>query len=234
MPAKVTCKVISNVHVTPTVFILSFTSEPGFEFKAGQFISIIIPGAGPNGRDLRRAYSIASAPETNPVELCVKLVENGPGTNYLHSLKPGDEFNGLAPYGNFTYVTPSEKTAVFISTGTGIAPFRSMIRSGVYQSNPPQRSIFLFGVRHEEELLYHDELSANEHVEWIPTVSRPTKETSLFKGRVTDYLRANPEFIDWMGSEYYLCGSGDMIKEIKEILSSHGVTKEAIHQEKYY
>ncbi|CAK9253092.1 unnamed protein product [Sphagnum jensenii] len=97
------CSVKSFKMLTPTVYELTFDSEPGFEFEAGQFISCVIPGAGPKGRDLRRAYSIASAPEVRPVELCVKLVDGGPGSTYLGKLRPGDSFKGFAPYGDFTY-----------------------------------------------------------------------------------------------------------------------------------
>src|SRR5690606_32215935 len=114
------CTVKSHKMLTPTVFELAFdavpipSSDPNkvvpmepFYFQGGQYISIVVPGAGPNGRDLRRAYSIASSPDTRPVELCVKGVEGGPGSNYLNELKVGDTFRGYAPYGDFTYKTSS-------------------------------------------------------------------------------------------------------------------------------
>src|SRR3954468_16097009 len=116
------CTVKGYRMLTPTVFELTFDTNEPVEFQAGQFISIVIPGAGPKGRDLRRAYSIASAPEVRPVELCVKLVEDGPGTNYLYKLKEGDSFRGFAPYGDFTYEPKPGRHAMFIATGTGLAP----------------------------------------------------------------------------------------------------------------
>src|SRR5690348_7481713 len=97
------CTVQSVRMLTPTVFQTSFETDAALQFQAGQFVSVIVPGAGPKGRDLRRAYSVASAPENRPVELCIKIVEDGPGTQYLYSLKAGDTFRVMAPYGDFVY-----------------------------------------------------------------------------------------------------------------------------------
>src|SRR4051794_15492745 len=91
------CKVKSFQMLTPTVFETTFETEHPLVFEPGQFASVIVPGAGPKGRDLRRAYSIASGPEVYPIELCIKLVEDGPGTSYLYNLKVGDSFRIMAP-----------------------------------------------------------------------------------------------------------------------------------------
>jgi len=230
------CVVKSFQMLTPTVFELTFEPrETPFPFEAGQFISIVIPGAGPKGRDLRRAYSIASAPEKSPVELCVKLVEGGPGTNYLYKLRPGDEFRGFAPYGDFVLEPKPGRHACFISTGTGIAPFRSMILSQNMRENPPASATCLLGVREEAELLYMQELGDAPGLTWVPAVSRPvTEEWKGFRGRVTDYLRSREADFPWRETEYYLCGGGAMIDEVKAILAERGVEKESIHQEIYY
>ena len=135
---SILCRVIRNEYITPTVYELKFVSEPDFAFEAGQFISIIVPGMGPKGRDLRRAYSIASAPKIRPYELCVKLVNEGPGSNYLADLKAGDTFKAMAPYGDFVYKTLASRHVVFLSTGTGIAPFRAMIFSDRFRENMPR------------------------------------------------------------------------------------------------
>jgi NAD(P)H-flavin reductase len=235
MAAKtVDCKVKSLKMLTPTVFELLFDPSPEFEFEAGQFVSVIVPGAGPGGRDLRRAYSIASGPQVRPVELCVKLVEGGPGTNYLHSLREGTSFRGMAPYGDFVYEPKEGRHALFIATGTGIAPFRSFVHSKEYREAPPLSTTCLLGVRHEEELLYMDEMSRVAGLKWVPVVSQPKGAWRGFKGRVTDYLREHAGEIDWGRTEFYLCGNGAMISEIKTILAEKGVAKESLHQEKYY
>lgn len=232
------CLVKSFKMLTPTVYELTFESEPAFEFEAGQFISCIIPGAGPKGRDLRRAYSIASAPEKRPVELCVKLVEGGPGSTYLGNLRPGDTFKGYAPYGDFTYQgkdVPQDlrKHAVFISTGTGIAPFRAMVLSETYKKFPPLSATCLLGVRTQDELLYDQEFEALP-IKWVKTVSQPTPGWSGTQGRVTDYIRSLGDDFPWLKTDFYLCGNGAMITEIKTLLTEKGVQKDSIHQEKYY
>ncbi len=220
--------------LTPTVFEICFDTNEPVEFQAGQFISIVIPGAGPKGRDLRRAYSIASAPEVRPVELCVKLVEGGPGTNYLCTLNAGDTFKGWAPYGDFVYEAKQGRQACFIATGTGVAPFRSMVLSNSYKTQPASKAWCLLGVRTEEELLYMEEMGALNGVQWVTTVSQPKGDYRGFKGRVTDYIRSLGDGYAWTNTDFYLCGNGEMIKEIKEILAARGVDKDSIHQEKYY
>jgi len=235
------CTVRGFRMLTPTVFELAFDAAPAgdpakqlpFAFEAGQFVSVVVPGAGPKGRDLRRAYSIASAPEVRPIELCVKLVEEGPGTNYLNSLKPGATFRGFAPYGDFTYEPKAGRHACFISTGTGIAPFRSMVLSDAYRATPPASAICLLGVRTENELLYVPEFEELK-LKWVPTVSQPQGDWKGFKGRVTDYMRSLGRDFPWLETDYYLCGNGAMIAEIKALLTEKGVQKESIHQEKYY
>ena len=233
-PVEYLCTVEHMRMLTPTVFETAFETDKPLEFKGGQFISIIIPGAGPNGRDLRRAYSIASDPKVRPVELCIKLVEGGPGTNYLYKLKAGDQFRGLAPYGDFVYKTSSTRHAIFIATGTGIAPFRSMLLSDAYQGQKPKSATVLLGVRTEDELLYTECLAKTEGLKWVSAVSQPTSAWTGFKGRVTDVMRDPASGIDWLNTDYYLCGNGQMITEIKTLLAEKGVEKSAIHQEKYY
>lgn len=228
------CKVISNHFITPTVFSLKFETNPTFEYLAGQFISIIIPGAGPQGRNLRRAYSIASTPQIHPNEICVKLVEKGPGTNYLVKLKAGDFFEAQAPFGDFIYKTNPEKEVVFIATGTGISPFRSILASKKYRENPALKSIVLFGVRTEDELLYTNELQQTAQL-LVNCVSRPQGKWSGFHGRVSDYLKKNADKdFHLKNSDFYMCGNGEMIQEVKDYLISQDVSKDSIHQEKYY
>jgi CDP-4-dehydro-6-deoxyglucose reductase, E3 len=234
------CTVKSFKMLTPTVFEATFeavktqSEHPDFAFEAGQFVSVVIPGAGPKGRDLRRAYSIASEPLQRPIELCVKLVEGGPGTNYLYKLRPGDVFKGFAPYGDFVYEPKAGRSACFIATGTGIAPFRSMVLSKAYQDAPPVAAWCLMGVRGEEELCYTDELSQLRGLHWVTAVTGASDKYKGFRGRVTDWLRAQGDDFPWKQTDYYLCGNGAMITEVQALLAEKGVEKDAIHKEKYY
>jgi NAD(P)H-flavin reductase len=228
------CTIKSFRMLTPTVFESTFETDQPLTFGAGQFASVVIPGAGPKGRDLRRAYSIASAPETRPVELCVKIVEEGPGTQYLYKLRPGDTLKIIAPYGDFVYKPKPNWNACFIATGTGIAPFRSMLLSQLFRDHPPLKAYCLLGVRTEDELLYEDNFKMIQNLEFISAVSQGTPAWKGFRGRVTDYVRNLDETFPWLSTDYYLCGHGGMIQEIKTFLIEKGVTKDAIHQEIYY
>jgi ferredoxin-NADP reductase len=220
--------------LTPTVFEVAFETDKPFTFVAGQFCSIIIPGAGPKGRDLRRAYSIASAPEMNPIELCVKVVEAGPGTQYLYHLRPGDHLRMVAPYGDFVYKPQADRGICFIATGTGIAPFRSIVLSRQYSEALPKNAYCFFGVRSEEELVYLDLFEKHPSIHFVSAVSQASDKWQGFRGRVTDYIKTLGNSFPWLEMEYYLCGHGGMIQEVKTMLMGIGVTKDSIHQEIYY
>jgi ferredoxin-NADP reductase len=237
-PILVDAKLIGKKQLTADVFEMHLEPSAPFLFAPGQFVSILIPGAGPGGRDLRRAYSISSSPELMPskniFELCVKLVENGPGTNFLNNMKIGESFKGHVPFGDFVYKTKSDKHVIFIGTGTGIAPFRSMLLSKVYAENKPLTTKLLFGARDTGDLLYTEELKPILSSDFVQTLSRPTVDWPGFKGRVTDWLRESANTLDWKNTEFYLCGNGAMIDEVKQILTENGVEKPCIHQEVYY
>lgn len=233
-PLEYLCTVGSHRMLTPTVFETTFVPDKPLHFKAGQFVSVIIPGAGPKGRDLRRAYSIASSPETSPIELCIKIVEEGPGTQYLNKLRPKSEFKVMAPYGDFVYKPKPGRSVCFIATGTGIAPFRAMATSEEYRRNPPERAFCFLGVRTEDEILYADTFTKIPGLKFVTAVSQASKAWTGFRGRVTDYLRRQESDFPWLETEYYLCGHGGMIQEVKAMLLEKGLPKESIHQEIYY
>jgi len=219
--------------VTPTVYESMFETKNNFNFEPGQLINVIIPGIGKNGKDGKRAYSIASSPNYSSVELCIKRVRGGAGSNYLYGLKPNDKLKTFGPYGKFVYHPRNDGQVCFISTGTGIAPFRAIINSSQFIKNHPPKTLCLFGVRGVDELLYDDELKNNPLVDWIPCVTGATKNWQGFKGRVTDYLKTLVEF-DWKNTDFYLCGNGQMIKEAIEILKAKNINKERIFREKYF
>ncbi len=233
-PIEFQCHVKSFKKLTPTVFETAFETHQPLPFDAGQFISVVIPGAGPNGRDLRRAYSIASPPEAKEIELCVKIVEDGPGTQYLYRLRPGDHARAIAPYGSFVFEDKPGRNVCFVATGTGIAPFRSMALSRKFQENPPALGYCLLGVRTEDEILYADTFGAMPRMKFVAAVSQAGPNWNGFRGRVTDYLKGVGSDFPWLETEYYLCGHGGMINEVKALLLEKGVGKESVHQEIYY
>ncbi|MEW6058495.1 MAG: FAD-dependent oxidoreductase [Bdellovibrionota bacterium] len=236
-PPLLKWRVVARNQLAHDVFELRIARPEGMTFRAGQYMSIVIPGAGPGGRNLRRAYSIASTPEWEEIELCVKKVDGGPGTSYLDTLKAGDEFQAQAPFGDFYLEHDQSLPTLFVGTGTGLAPLRSMVLSKEWTGTGPLG--FLLGVREARDIIYPElfgvdrpaPLRQKEHVQIA--LSRADDTWKGFRGRVTDYIR-NMSW-DFAKSHYYLCGNGDMISEVKDyLMNSKGVTKEQIHTEKYY
>ncbi len=147
-------KLIGFRELSPDVRHFDF-EVPGietFKFEPGQFISIVKTI---EDKPITRAYSIASPRSENRFSLCLNLVENGLLSPFLFGLNPGDEIEIQEPLGYFTMRHPGHR-AVLIATGTGIAPFRSMLLDHVPRTQP--NVTLLFGVRHERGLLYRTEL----------------------------------------------------------------------------
>lgn len=249
MKAKeMTLTLVSNCLFGAGVHELEWEAPEAIEFHSGQFVSMIIPGKGPNGRDLRRAYSIASAPGAyssvkiapNRFRLCIKRVEGGAGSSYLCDLAPGDQARGQLPFGDFVYKTQKDRASIFIATGTGIAPFRAMLTDRRLEEHwKNQKSELWFGARQDEELVYPD-LSDCMQADIQRFLSRPSGQDSLVKhharlGRVTDLLRERlASNWPYAAFDYYLCGNGQMIDEVKQLLLERGLVKSQIYQEVYY
>ncbi len=172
----------------------------GFVFRAGQHIRI-------RSRGDERDYSVSSGPEEAPLELCVRHLPEGAFTPTLASLEPGSELAFSGPRGHFTF-RPSNRPAVFVATGTGIAPFASMARSGV------KDFLLLHGVRQPEDL-YYEELFRAAASEAVPCLTGPgagrRARHEAFSGRVTAYLKAN---LPRNAYDFYLCGRDEMIRDV--------------------
>lgn len=226
-----------KINLTGDVIQLNFKLETPLNFKAGQFISVKVEDI-PSSPCIR-GYSISSAPqEHNRISLCVKIVENGRGSNWLNILKEGEHIQFLGPNGKFIFEPDSEtKNIIFIATGTGIAPFKSMIEDQLLNKNNSKTKFhLLFGVRYIKDIFYQ-ELFKNlsdqfSNFTYEITVSRP--EDLNWKGntgRVTDLLK-NME-ISNQKTETYLCGLKDMLTEASSILESKGLSPDKIHLEQY-
>src|SRR5262249_35856996 len=123
-------------------------------FMPGQFISCALPAD--EAAPLVRAYSLASSPEDDELEICVDRVAGGPGSTYLFGLAAGAELAFTGPFGSFMLVEPAPAPMVFIGEGTGVAPLRPMVRR-VLERGGTQPIVVLHGARYEHELVYrHD------------------------------------------------------------------------------
>src|SRR3990172_4706497 len=185
------CVVTDNHYEGPDVYLLRMRFPPSFTFKAGQYVSFEYEK---EGSTKLKPYSIASPPHVSPqVEFCIKRVDT-PVPGYVSNLlkpentKPGARFRTLGPLGRFVLECPVGHDCVFIATGTGIAPFISMLGE-IFNSGGTDRKLWLFhGVRCEIGLVYRALLErwAAEHpcFTFVPTLSRPDPSWNGLKGYV--------------------------------------------------
>lgn len=211
-----------------------------FDFTPGQFVTLDLPiHEKPNKR--WRSYSIASWPDdTNTFELLIVLLEGGAGTTYLfNEVKEGSALTLRGPQGVFTLPAEIDKDLYFICTGTGIAPFRSMVHH-IKNHQVPHKNIYLiFGTRSQKDLLYHNEIKELEAevdgFRFIPTLSREEWEGCCgYVHAVYENLVAENKTGDELSpANFYLCGWKAMVDEAKHRILELGYDKKQIHLELY-
>ncbi len=223
-------------ELAPEVHHFEF-EVPGVEnlaFTPGQFISVIDRE---DGKEVTRAYSIASPRGGNRFALCLNRVEDGIVSPWLFGLKPGDELEVHEPLGYFTLRHPGRR-AVFVATGTGIAPFRSMLLDHLPRTQP--HVTLLFGVRYEEGLLYREEFEQLEqeypNFRFLPTITRPPASWNGRTGRVQAHLDEalairTPE--ELVTLDVYICGLKEMVDDVRKELKQRGFDRKQIIYEKY-
>ena len=230
-------KVLEVHHWNDTLFSFKTSRDPGFRFENGHFTMIGLQQD--SGRPLLRAYSIASANYEDELEFFSIKVPDGPLTSQLQKIKPGDEiYVSRKPTGTLVadHLLPGKRLWL-LSTGTGLAPFLSIIKDpDVYERF--DQVILTHGVRYTSELAYQDyierELPKHEYfgemvrdqLLYYPTV---TREDYRNTGRLTDLMLSGKIFSD-LGvpqpnveeDRFMLCGSPAMLKDLTNILDDWG------------
>jgi CDP-4-dehydro-6-deoxyglucose reductase len=218
-------------------FWIQIPELDSFNFKPGQFVTLDLPIHEKTNKRWR-SYSIASAPDgTNIIELVIVLLEGGLGTTYLfNEIKVGSAITLRGPVGVFTLPETLDKDLYLICTGTGIAPFRSMVH-WIHQQKIAHKNIHLiFGCRKLTDQLYGAELKALEPLEnnfyYHPVFSR---EDAVPDGAYSGYVHAVYEQLLAVKnpSQFYLCGWKNMIDEAKQRIMAAGYDKKDIHLEIY-
>jgi ferredoxin-NADP reductase len=231
---KFQAPLLRKIPLTQDVVQFDFSLEGlTVDFKAGQFFMIELNDA--EGR-ASRAYSVASTPSNKAYfSLCVKLLPDGRGSALLSDLAVGDLASFMAPFGHFLIEEnglQSQKDMVMVATGTGLAPFMSMIPTLFEQRFKGNIDLY-FGVRHEEDLFYVEELRAfeAEHPTFKAHImlSQPGETWTGLSGRVTDFLKE----LMVENRQIYICGNGDMVKTVKTLMQEKGVAKEDLHWEQF-
>lgn len=220
--------------LSPKVRELTFDPGPGFGFAPGQWVSLKVPQAGAD--PLPRSYSIASAPRADAsFDLAVTFVESGPGSAFLHAMRPGEAVAADDPTGFFTLPAVLDRPLLLVGTGTGVAPLRAMIEALRDDPRAPPVTL-LFGVRHREDLLYADEFDAlarrDPRFRFEPTLSRPDPAWAGRSGYVQTHLPAL--LADAPEADVYVCGLNAMVREARKVLrDSLGLPRARVHSERY-
>lgn len=239
------------IQVSPSMKIFRIVPD-GWElpdFEPGQFVALSLPGSAPRCEEateefnkqeddkmIKRAYSIASSSKNKEyIEFYITLVRSGSLTPRLFSLKIGDRIGmGTKFVGMFTLnQVPIEKNIVLIATGTGVAPYMSMLRTDALQSE--RKVTVIHGAANSWDLGYNSELTLLEAVtdkfKYIPTITEPDKEPTTWKGK-TQFIEAlwkdkiiekesgyipTPE-----NTSVFLCGNPIMVKTMVETLGEEG------------
>jgi len=206
-----------------------------FAFVPGQWLSLKANKS--SGEEITRAYSIASPPGAdNRFALCLNRVQDGFMSNFLCDMREGAEIPCQGPFGDFILRPPLRDT-IFIATGTGIAPFRSMLHWLLEDSSRHQdhQLWLLFGSRYEKDIYYHDEFLrlAAEHANfhYLPTLSRGSPEWKGLRGYVQEHVLGIVQ--GRADVRAYICGLEKMIKANRDLLKSLGCDRKSILYEKY-
>jgi glycine betaine catabolism B len=203
-------------------------SVPGdFTFIPGMWLMTSLP----SDPATWRAYSISTSPfQKGFVEITVGKA--GDYSEKLCALAPGAELSLKGPYGKWLY-RDDARSAVLISGGTGLTPFRSMARY-VLDKKLPNKLTIVYSAKTPEEMIYRDDLAAfaKAGIAVHATVTRPAPGWSGPTGRV-DAAALERLVEDFKGSWYYLCGPNAMVKELSDGLIARGVPAERVRRENW-
>ncbi|MFO0590609.1 MAG: FAD-dependent oxidoreductase [Polyangiaceae bacterium] len=239
-PTAFDVRLASARTIAPSVRHLVFERTDGlaFDFAPGQWVNLLMPVV---TGEIKRSYSIASPPDGSPrFELAVTRVEGGPGSAFLHGLGEGESLRAVGPQGLFWREAGDASPSLFVATGTGVAPFRSMIRAALARDSSAPLWL-LFGARFEEDILYRDEFerlaAAHPNVRYHVTLSRGAEAWTGRRGYVQLHV---PEILKALGDatdsppHVFICGLDRMVSTVKELCRKElGVDRKRVHVERY-
>jgi ferredoxin/flavodoxin---NADP+ reductase len=224
-------------------FWVRFDGEPT-PFEPGQYMTI---GVMVDGKIVQRPYSVASPPisaGTDGYEFYVRLVQGGTFSPLLWEMPLGQRMRMIGPKGKFMLAPGDDRNHIFISSGTGNAPFISMMKQALADGTP-RPAVFLNGVSYADEIGYRSQLEEWERsggypVRYVPTVSRPNDPRNAgWPGRMGRVEMILEPVLAELGlsaanSVAYICGNPDMILSAEATLLDRGFPEDQIHKELYW
>jgi ferredoxin-NADP reductase len=205
-----------------------------FNFIAGQFIQLFFVV---DGKEYRRSYSIANSPEnfkhTNSLEIALSFVENGKASEFFAKAEVGTLIKIRGPFGLLILPATVSGNLVFIGTGTGLAPYRSMLQNLTVDFLKNYSATIISGFRYGSEAIFQQEFNNYHNIKKVVCLSRDTdiKSYQYIKGRVQQgvkLLNLNPKT-----DTVYLCGNPSMIDDLLKFFKELKFTSKQIKREKY-
>lgn len=252
---------VKRIDITPELAIFRIRPDRGIdEFLPGQYVALGLPGSSPRSphfppeievhapdKIIKRAYSIGSPPaEKEYLEFYIAIVPTGALTSRLAVLREGDRlFAAPKITGTFTlHGVPTDRNLVLVSTGTGLAPFMSMIQTPETWS-PSRRITVVHGVRYATDLAYREEIRQLQarypNLAYHAFVSREEARPGIFeRGYVQSIFTAEGFEVHPDRDHVFLCGNPAMIEDVERLLTGRGYvvhskkTPGSLHLEKYW
>jgi ferredoxin--NADP+ reductase len=209
-------KLTRKTEIAPGVFVISY--QRNFSFIPGQVVALAVT------RDEKpRMYSIASGNNESEISIIFNIKPGGELTPKLAGLMPGDSLFTTGPMGNFF---GTDEPAFWIASGTGIAPFVSMWRSGLKNGKT-----LIHGGRYLNSFYFENDFKNELGEKYIRCCTRENAE-NVFFGRITKWLTEQNALPT--NRKYYLCGSAEMVVEVRDILIEKGIKYDQIVAEIYF
>lgn len=233
-PKKIIGRVEFKDNLAGKNYLVRIVFEEKLDFVPGQYVSLKVNEAG-----MRRSYSVASLPGKNSIEVLVDVTPMGVGSKFILDLKVGDEVEILGFLGRFIVDKSSLmeiETILFIATGTGISPMKSMIEDLLIHKQFAGGIRLVWGMRNEPDLYWLKEMGKLsrdfDNFKFEIVLSRPNEDWPGNRGRVGRVVSGLN--LNWPRTLAYLCGAPDMITEMEKVLVTKGVPEKQIYHEKYY
>lgn len=220
------------------LFDVPSSLQKEYQYTQGQYLTI---KAKINNEEVRRSYSICSCPLDSELRVAVKKVPEGLFSTYANeTLKAGDQLDVMTPIGNFNTDLSADQSKHYVAfvAGSGITPVMSIMKT-VLRIEPKSRFTLFYGNKNFESIIFRDEIEAlkNEYLQRLGVyhlLSREITDSPLFNGRLNGEKASL--FCDHLFDlnkvdDFFLCGPGEMILEIKETLLEKGVDSKKVHLE---
>jgi ferredoxin-NADP reductase len=221
-------------HTADTRSLFLSSTGKTLRFAPGQFISISIPLS---DETRSRPYTIASSPtDAGPFEICFNRVPGGRGVDWLFERRVGDTLDFAGPFGTFTLDADPEPNIElgFIAEGTAIAPIRPMLKRALAGPSPRAKMHLIYAAQDREHILYASEL--DELARTAPSFSYEAVIASPDKTyeRLRELLNARWIVADTDRTrQFYICGVGDGVIQLRDFLRSAGYERRAVHYERW-